>query len=341
MSRKLSLIAASWFLVGGCVVIEDNLAHVDQELLTSNGVSPNGVSPNGVSPNGVSPNGVSPNGVSPNGVSPNGVSPNGVSPNGVSPNGVSPNGVSPNGVTLNGVSPNGISPNGTQISISMIGAPLSGHGLVGSTWTGHVSDGTTVALRIDEAQAGTGANTDLWIYRISVSADGLWRPLCLDHDGAPSFADTIPGTWNLAEGVPGGGAYHPTTADFTIACRGSAIAKCLEFGYRPWADRVAEIASCVRALRGDYCGDGTPYTVNGTLVNIFDGDGVQTDDAAWVPEAEWGPDGALCVSKKRATRFDQVAHEKPSCYPHALKPEKSCGTGFTGGAVIITERPPQ
>jgi ADYC domain len=314
MSRTLALVAL--WSTGGCVVGEDTRAHVDQAVLTQNGVSPNGVSPNGVSPNGVSPNGVS-------------------------PNGVSPNGVSPNGVSLNGVSPNGVSPNGTPLGIAGTGAPLSGAELVGSTWTGLLSNGATVALRIDAAAQLTGGNADLWSYRMSVSADGTWRPLCVDTTGTPSFAESVPGTWNLAQGVPGGGSYLPSADDFTLACRGSAIAKCVELGYKPWTGHEAELETCVRALRGDYCGDGTPYTVDGTLVNLFDAEGIQTDDVDWEPEAEWTPEGARCISKKKQTRFDQVAHQRPSCFPDALASEKSCGTGFTAGALIITELVPR
>jgi len=270
-----------------------------------------------------------------------GVDPNGVDPNGVDPNGVDPNGVDPNGVSLNGVDPNGVALNGTALGVALSGPPLAGAGLVGSTWTGRLSDGRSVALRIDAAMQGTGTNADIWSYQFSVSADGTFRPLCRIQTGPDSFADSVPGTWNLAQGVVGGGSYTASASQFTIVCRHSAIGECLELGYKPWTGNARELASCVRALRADYCGNGTPYTVTGTLVNLFDDKGIQTDTTAWTPEAEWTPDGALCVSKKKATRFDEVLGERPSCYPHALKPQKSCGTGFSGGAVVITELAPQ
>jgi hypothetical protein len=319
MSRTIILVAL-WSLVG-CVVSDEPSSIVVQTVLTANGVNPNGVNPNGVNPNGVNPNGVN--------------------PNGVNPNGVNPNGVNPNVVTLNGVNPNGVNPNGSLIGVSGSGAPLTGSEYVGTTWTGNLSNGATVVLRIDEALQLTGVNTDVWAYQISVSADGAFRPLCVSSAGVPGLAVTVPGTWNLAQGVPGGGAYNPTFSQFTVACRGSAIAKCVELGYKPWTGRTREVASCVRALRADYCGDGTPYTVDGTLVNIFDADGLQTDDVDWEPEAEWTPDGARCVSKKKETRFHQALRAMPSCFPHAVKPEKSCGTEFGDGAVLITELTPQ
>jgi hypothetical protein len=264
-----------------------------------------------------------------------------VSPNDINPNGITLNDINPNGVTLNDINPNGEDSSGALISVTSDAAPLTGAEYVGTTWTGNLSNGATVVLRIDEALQLSGANTDVWAYGISVSVDGTFRPLCVSATGAPRLAVTAPGTWNLAQGVPGGGAYNPTTSQFTVACRGSVIAKCVELGYKPWTGHVREVASCVRALRADYCGDGTPYTVTGTLVNIFDAEGVQADDVDWVPEAEWTPDGARCVSTKKATRFEQRLHVKPSCFPHALKPEKSCGDGFDDGAVLITELAPR
>jgi hypothetical protein len=275
--------------------------------------------------------------------------PNGTSLNGIAltlpPNGTSLSGVTltlpPNGISLNGIDPTGLSADGAPIGISGAGAPLAGAELVGSIWTGSATDGTTIAIRVDEAMQGTGANADVWSYRMSASVAGSRQPLCHDHDGNPSFADSVSGTWNVAQGVRGGGSYRADSSEFTLACRGSSIAKCVELGYKPWNGYAPELASCVRALRADYCGDGTPYTVNGTLVNLFDDEGVRTDAVDWVPEAEWTPDGAKCVSKKTETRFYEVLHRTPTCYPTMLKPEKSCGTGFTDGTEVITELAPQ
>jgi hypothetical protein len=266
---------------------------------------------------------------------------NGLNPNGLNPNGLNPNGLNPNGVNMNGLNPNGLNPNGTTTGIAFSGPPLAGASVVGSTWTANLSDGTTVAVRVDEALQLAGPNADIWSYRMSVSADGTWRPLCLDDAaGHPSFAVSVAGTWNLGVGVPGGGSYNPAGGGWSVACRGFAIAKCVELGYKPWAGHAVELAACVRALRGDYCGDGTPYTVTGTMVNIYDVDGIQPDGIAWDAEAEWTPAGAACVSKKKETRFNQDAHEKPWCFPNALKPQKSCGTGFAGDTAIITELAP-
>ena len=258
----------------------------------------------------------------------------------VSPNGTSANGITA-GIKLTGVAPTGVRPNGASISIAPIGAPLSGAGVVGSTWTGHVLDGSNVTLRVDDAEQDSGKNRDIWTYRMSVSIAGTWQPLCVDASGEPLRADTVRGTWNLGEGVSGGGAYTADATDFTVACRGSAIAKCLELGYKAWTGHTGDLTACVRAMRADYCGDGKSYTLDGTLVNIFDVDRIAPDDRPWRPEAEWTANGASCVSAEQNTRFFQTAHQRPTCFGSTLQPKVSCGTGFSGETAIITELLPR
>src|SRR5262245_36807779 len=103
---------------------------------------------------------------------------------------LSPNGRSFNGIDLGGVSLVGVSPSiGTPIGFADIEPPLVGAGIVGSSWTGRLTDGSAVALRIDAAQQGTGTNTDIWSYRFSVVSGNTSRPLCLDSTGAAAFAD--------------------------------------------------------------------------------------------------------------------------------------------------------
>jgi hypothetical protein len=267
-----------------------------------------------------------------------------VTPNGSNPNGITLNGSNPNGTTLNGSNPNGTTLNGVRlVSATAGGPPLAGVALVGSSWTGQLTDGSSLQMRVDAGAPLAGANLDVWSYAISyVGSDGARRPLCgVDAGGLPILADTVQGTWNYQQGVRGGGAYDAAAPRFTIACRGSSIAKCVEMGYKPWLGLTEELASCVRALRADYCGDGTPYTVTGTLINLYDQAGVQSDDRAWVPEAEWGPGGALCISRHENTRFEQVAGVQPSCYPRTLKQLPTCGAGFTAGATLITELAPR
>lgn len=258
---------------------------------------------------------------------------------GNAPNGTSLTGIALGAATLDGVGALGTGAQGEVLTASSSGAaPLSGGALVGSTWTAQLSDGTALALRVDAAAHGAGPNADVWAYTISYQSGTTRAPLCgLDAAGTPIRAVAVPGTWNQKLGSPGGGAYDARASQFTLACRGSSIGKCVEMGYKPWQGYADQLGACVRALRADYCGDGTAYTVSGTLVDLYDRDGVQSDDAAWVPEAEWTPDGARCISALDRTRAWQRLGARPWCFPSTLPARTSCGTGFGAGPLLITE----
>ncbi|CAN5333887.1 hypothetical protein BH11MYX1_BH11MYX1_46860 [soil metagenome] len=267
------------------------------------------------------------------------MAPNGVSLNGVSLNGVSLNGVSLNGVSLNGVSLNGVSLNGTTITAASTAQPLTGTAAVGSKWTAKLSNGATLPLRIDSAVAGSNGNSDVWMYGISYQVNTTWSPLCgVDAAHAPILAITVPGVWNTQAGVAGGGAYTPRSTNFTIACRAKTIAKCVELGYKTWKGLTPQLTSCVRLLRADYCGNGTPNTLDGQTLNLYDKVGVQADTELWTPEAEWTPDGATCVTKYGQKRVTQLGLPVPACSDHTVL-TVDCGKSFGPGTILIDELP--
>ena len=235
------------------------------------------------------------------------------------------NGSSLNGVRLNGVRLNGVRLNGSELTATEGGVAVPEAELIGSTWSGQLSDGDTLPIRID----AIGHDDELAIYTLSYQTVDGWIDMC---DGAGALA--VAGTWNYDEGVPQGGSYRTNDHDFTFACRGFAIAKCVEFGYQPWLGRADLLATCTRALRADFCGDGTPYTVDGTTLNIYDRDGIQTDDASWPLEAQWDKHGAACIGEPSATRFIQVVGQTPTC----MASLRTCNRG--GNARITTELPP-
>ena len=267
--------------------------------------------------------------------------PNGVSLNGVSLNGVSLNGVSLNGVSLNGVNLNGVSLTGVAIKLvtSLTSQPLTGTSNVGSKWTGTLSNGASLPMRIDSAVAGTGTNSDVWMYGVSYQVGTTWSPLCgLDPvTNAPVLAVTVPGVWNTQAGVIGGGAWSLSLTQFTFACRAKTIGKCVELGYKPWSGYSNQLQACVRLLRADICGDGTPHTVDGQTLNLYDSLGIQTDTQAWVPEAEWNTAGATCMAKKGEQRFQYLNLPVPQCA--FLKETNDCGTQFHLGSLLIDELP--
>jgi hypothetical protein len=279
------------------------------------------------------------NGKSLNGISLNGISLNGVSLNGVSLNGVSLNGTSLNGVSLNGTSLNGTTTTTTTTPPAPTATPTMTTLAVGSKWTATLSNGQALPMRIDSATKGTGSNIDVGMYAVSYQTSAGWQRLCESNaDGTPVLALAVPGTWNQQTGVVGGGAYTASPTQFTWACRAKTIAKCVELGYKPWTNRVPQLASCVRMLRGDYCGDGSPNTVDGQLLNVYDNVGIQADTEAWMAEAEWTPTGARCISEKKELRFSQLNLPTPSCIQSkVLKTTSTCGTTFASGATIISE----
>ncbi len=263
-------------------------------------------------------------------VTDNGVRLNGVRLNGVRLNGVSLNGVRLNGVRLNGVRLNGVGLNGVGLN----GYGLDGAVITGSSWTGNLSDGSQIALRIDSATTGSGANSDVGMYAVSYQTSGDWEPLCGLDGAAPVLALAVAGTWNEITG-----AYTASGTEFSFACRGVTVAKCVEYGYKTWTGHTEQLTSCARMLRGDYCGDGVPHTADGTTLNVYDNAGLEADTESWPAEAEWTPAGARCISADQNTRFhQQLGQARPACLNGKVIP--SCGTSFDDGAVLITELPP-
>jgi hypothetical protein len=284
-------------------------------------------------------------------------------------NGSNLNGSNLNGSDLNGSDLNGQSLSGLVVSVDYAGAWLGGQmqttrlnevWLEGSTFHGwydgrHISgreflqarflgnlgDGSQVTLRVEGMTPGAGASEDVWTYRVSYQspADGQWYPICRDASGQPADAIAVAGYWDYRQGMPGvGGGKYEDPRVFTFACEGAAIAKCIRFGYKPWASAggvslAAHHQACTRLIRADYCGDGTSHTVNGQWVNLYDAVGVQQDTETWGMEAEWGTGGALCFTDHNR------AHAPVSC-PDAPK-KTQCGTAesFSSGTLLRSETP--
>ncbi len=262
---------------------------------------------------------------------------NGKSLNGSTLNGTTLNGKSLNGKSLNGTSLNGKSLNGTAISASSTTAPpLAGTGVVGSTWTGTTNTGDAVNLRVDTAAQGTGANADLWFYRVSYQTTTGWSPLCgVDGANVPIEAVTVAGRWSAT--TVDSAYYNAPTTMFTFACRGKSIAKCVELGYKTYKGYSNQMQACVRLLRADFCGTGVSYTVDGTLLNLYDSVGVQPDTETWKLEAEWTIKGARCINSNNNARYKLALSADPKCT--APLQSSTCGNSFGTGAFLIDELP--
>ena len=178
-----------------------------------------------------------------------------------------------------------------------------------------------------------------------------WYPLCdnTDRDGLYNMAVAVPGTWADCSGPGCGGRI--SAAGFALSCTDKgAIAKCIErMGYKPWktattCDRQGNchdvslepyLEACVRMVRADYCGDGTPHTQDGTAIDVYDNVSLESRDTTidWFPEALWTPAGAACMSNYRiidpstGAPFGDIINSS-SCYHHPYVSESSnimCG----------------
>lgn len=218
---------------------------------------------------------------------------------------------------------------------------LGGLDFLGARFVGNLGDGTKVDLRVDAIQPGSDTDEDVWSYRVSYldTTDGTWKPACAAEDGSALGAIPVPGRWNFAQGVAGGGARVDDPTVFTFACEGAAIAKCVRFGYRPWGTTADgrgladHHQACTRMVRADFCGDGTSHTQEGNWVNLYDVVGVQSDTEAWLLEAEWDADGARCFSA--STR----ASLPVSCPGKAQLPECGKPGHFRTGTLLMSEVP--
>ncbi|MCP3163475.1 ADYC domain-containing protein [Myxococcus qinghaiensis] len=221
------------------------------------------------------------------------------------------------------------------------GSVLSGMDFVGARFVGELGSGDTVALRVDDIQPGE--SDDVWAYRVSYYslADNTWKPACQAADGSALGAIPVAGRWDYREGVAGGGAKIEDTQTFTFACEGAAIAKCVRFGYRPWATTATGRSlaplhqACTRMVRADFCGDGTSYTMDGNWVNLYDASGVQSDSESWAVEAEWDAEGARC----RAPTTRAGAREI-TCGSRAAPPTCGQQQNFLLGTLLMSEIPP-
>ncbi|HEY0134223.1 MAG TPA: ADYC domain-containing protein [Nannocystis sp.] len=315
----LALCAA--VLVGACDDVDSKIQPGPSELVTERALVGNDLLLNSASLNGWSLNGFRTNGWSLNGWSLNGWSLNGWSLNNVSLSGSAFTGVA--------------SIDGEQVVL--VGEDLIGTELALS------HEGVPFTLRFDDIYINPAdPDGDVYFYKVTVHDPDTdtWTSLCRDSYGEPIEAIALKHHWN-----PNTGARVDDPVAVTLACRGAALAKCVEWGYRPWAtvescdDGVCTQVNltdhhqaCTRMARADYCGDGVPHTLNNTPIDIYDRlkPKIQTQSSSgkdWKVEAEWGPDGAQCLGKQlRVDMFAalNIAHTAPPCRA-ALTAVKNCG----------------
>lgn len=246
--------------------------------------------------------------------------------NGVTMQGESLNGVQANGVQLNGIQINGIQANGVQIN--QRGALTVGVG-VGALELDHVrlDGGRIVAMEggkrlPDTALIGaTFESGDTTVRITAVTLDDVderlaWYELAVDG-GGPVCDEAFEQGVFVSGTFDDSGAYHPDASGETMsfACANSVMNKCVAWGYAPWATSSDAYEACTRMARADYCGDGVPWTQDGTVIDVYDVFGVQERAGSMTFEAGWSGDGATCVAAPRYdVRDGEGAAIRPACW---------------------------
>jgi hypothetical protein len=182
------------------------------------------------------------------------------------------------------------------------GSTREGTALVGAVLA-VASGGRTIRVRIAAAEPDVGdPQGEMLLYDFRLITPRGEEPLCAPDADGRRLGFPLAGRSDAA-----GILSSSDGSIFELACTSGAQGKCARFGYAPWRrapdgrPMLDWYNACVRLLRGDYCGDGRPFTRDGTLVDIYDHLGGHRSDAdpRLTFEAAWGPEGAVCVARTR------------------------------------------
>lgn len=176
--------------------------------------------------------------------------------------------------------------------------------------TGVAVDGSTVEVVVCKVEPYPDAPGVLGYQVLYQDPEGGgWASACPGTVVQPStLALPLAGTWDES------GGHHESATAFTLACAATGVlAKCVEWGYRPWQSRggvslAPYHQACTRMARADYCGTGRSHTADISTIDIYDALHVQTraqggsagvNAERMVFEAAWTPDGAYCLARTR------------------------------------------
>lgn len=225
----------------------------------------------------------------------------------------------------------------TRLYGNKAGTTLAETDLQGTTMTVQLTSGQTTLLRIDSGVWNDSAQA--YTYSVSLATDQGWVAPCGLQGGVPIPVLFLSGSWDMATG-------SPTHAQHTItpACFGSALAKCVLWGYSPWAtttecdNAICKTRAlsdwhqaCTRMVRADYCGDGQPHTRNGTPIDLWDALNIQARSAEpWEMEAEWAQDGGHCIRHTRWLSASPGAQESDLAYIQRTCPSRLASSDPAG-----------
>jgi hypothetical protein len=222
------------------------------------------------------------------------------------------------------------------------GSVLEGAALVGAVLT-VAAGGRTLRVRIAAAERDARdprGEVLLYDFRV-ITPSGVEEPLCHPDKDGRRLGMPLAGRSD-----PAGILVSNEPDIFELFCTAEPQGKCLRLGYAPWRQAPDGRSmrdwfnACVRMMRGDYCGDGRPFTRDGTLIDIYDRIGVQkSDDPSLSVEAAWGPDGAICVAHTRVPDIIDLAGLAKACPRLAGKlGPAACNDDAPGGLVMNRSR---
>lgn len=192
---------------------------------------------------------------------------------------------------------------GTTLRVRLVdGSTREGSALVGAVLTA-ASGGRSVRVRIASVEPdASDPHGEILLYDFRLLTPGGEGPLCAQDPDGRRVGFPLAGRSDSAGILSSGGG-----GIFELVCTSGAQGKCARLGYAPWRQApdgrplIDWYNACVRLLRGDYCGDGRPYTRDGTAVDIYDRIGIHGSDGdpRLSFEAAWAPEGAVCVARTR------------------------------------------
>ena len=225
------------------------------------------------------------------------------------------------------------------------GRTLAQEELVGAVLDVRDERGRPLTVRIDAvARDPQDPRRETVLYRLrALDGRGEWQELCLPDPAGERWAFPLAGTWSAT------GEHLPHPEAFNVTCTSGSIGKCVRAGYKPWAAAADGTPlwdhhqACVRMFRADYCGDGVAATRDGTLIDMYNGLGVQAEEGKRDLrfEAGWGKDGAVCVARPRVPENVTLERLERRCParlagrvgPAACTEDKARG----GGALILNK----
>jgi hypothetical protein len=223
-------------------------------------------------------------------------------------------------IQLGGTVVDGLQLNGTVLVGSVSGNPIAGADFIGAIVTQQDVDGSTFTSTITNVQTDAqDPSGEILLYTLTAydSATGTVQNICNPDPWGGQYATPVYGSWDST------GAHTLSGSQFMFGCTSGVVAKCVRWGYKPWKS-VNGVAladyhqACTRMARADYCGDGVTHTMNGTLIDMYDDLGIQTQapqdpSSPLYFEGAWTVNGAYCLSKERWANFSSLGSNVLSC----------------------------